>query len=197
VWIVEYCRGRRYFWPKHDTEPIFQPRADIQLGVLGDVGGLLHNAVQRLPPDGAILFYNESLYDYNFTQISNPAWTFDDTGTENTYNLSPQCNYGVNGSANSATLSYGLTPPYITLQQNCKIVNGKLECVPASPPNLYMTDATSSASIYYTLDGTTPTTSSALYTGPLDYSASAQYQAIAVLGSLQSTVAVGLAPEIK
>jgi hypothetical protein len=45
--------------------------------------------------------------------------------------------------------------------------------------NVTLTDAAPSVSIYYTLDGTTPTTNSALYTGPFVLTNNAWLQAIA------------------
>ncbi len=53
-----------------------------------------------------------------------------------------------------------------------------------------ITDATAGASVYYTVDGSTPTTASTLYAGPFALTASATVNAIAVVaGSLNSGVA--------
>jgi serine protease len=55
-----------------------------------------------------------------------------------------------------------------------------------------LSDATPGAQIHYTTDGTTPTTSSALYAGPIAVSTTATIKAIAVAaGYTQSTVASG------
>jgi hypothetical protein len=52
-----------------------------------------------------------------------------------------------------------------------------------------VSDATPGATIYYTIDGTVPTTSSTAYTSAVSISASSIVQAIAALGGLSSSVA--------
>jgi hypothetical protein len=59
-----------------------------------------------------------------------------------------------------------------------------------SPQTVKITDATAGAAIYYTTDGTTPTTSSKKYTGPIAVPATVTIQAIAAeSGSINSAVA--------
>ncbi len=59
----------------------------------------------------------------------------------------------------------------------------------AAPLSVVITCATAGAAIYYTLDGTLPTTSSPLYTGPVSLTNAAVVRARAFLGGLQPSVA--------
>ncbi len=54
-----------------------------------------------------------------------------------------------------------------------------------------ISDSTSGATIYYTTNGSTPTTGSSVYTGPLTFTATTKLEAIAVLGTSTSGVTSG------
>jgi hypothetical protein len=78
-------------------------------------GGVLeaYNIVQcsDYPPNASLTFSNIALYDYNFVQISNPAWS----ATYWAQNETPQCNYNVQTTATQATLTYGTSEPVVSL----------------------------------------------------------------------------------
>jgi hypothetical protein len=57
------------------------------------------------PANGSINFYAVALYDYNFNQISSPAWSIGSYYS----GLTPQCSYGGSVASTSATLNYGFT----------------------------------------------------------------------------------------
>jgi len=57
------------------------------------------------PANGSINFYAVALYDYNFNQISSPAWSIGSYYS----GLTPQCSYGGTVAPTSATLNYGFT----------------------------------------------------------------------------------------
>ena len=59
----------------------------------------------------------------------------------------------------------------------------------STPVHVSITDATAGASIYYTTNGATPTTSSTLYTRPFPISATSTVQSIAALNGVTSSVA--------
>lgn len=142
------------------------------------------------PPDAAVTFSNVALYDYNFSLISSPGWYFDNYYSS----LTPQCNYGAQATEQQVVLSYGVSAPGFSLQGGtyCSIFGGIQHCHTVGY-TVTITDGNASASIYYTMDGSTPTTSSTPYTGPVAIATNTTFNAIAVLGSSQSAVTTYLA----
>ncbi len=80
----------------------------------------------------------------------------------------------VDGSDKSADLTINLDVAFRCAQPVIRYTT--------STKTVTMTSATASATIYYTTDGSTPTTSSTLYTGPFVYASSYAIKAIAIRG---------------
>jgi hypothetical protein len=92
------------------------------------------------------------------------------------------------GYTNSAVASatYTITPPATVSTPNFSPVAGAY----SSAQSVTISDATPGATIYYTTNGTTPTTSSTKYSGPITVSTTETLEAIAVAtGDTNSAVA--------
>ncbi|HEX7816282.1 hypothetical protein [Dyella sp.] len=76
------------------------PYADLNW-VFGGVLEVYSVATCDQYPGGPITFSNIQVYDRNNNRVSNPPWQGSDTS-----GINPQCNYGMQTSATSATLSY-------------------------------------------------------------------------------------------
>ncbi len=89
----------------------------------------------------------------------------------------------------------GLTDPVVSLTANADTVAAPLLSVPsgvygeAKTVSIYA--PTAGSRVFYTTDGTLPTTASSSYTGPITVSSSETLQAIAVVGQARSQLAVG------
>lgn len=79
----------------------------------------------------------------------------------------------------------GSSPPSAPASPSFSPSSGKY----VGAQSVTISDTTNGATIYYTTDGTTPTTSSAQYTSPIGVSTTETINAIAVSGSLSSAVA--------
>ena len=88
------------------------------------------------------------------------------------------------GCGNSGSSS---TPPVtIVATPSISIPTGTY----SGPQQVTLSDTTQGSSIYYTANGTVPTTSSTLYQGPISIAVSSTLETIAVLNGVQSAVAV-------
>ena len=76
------------------------PYADLNW-VFGGVLEVYSVATCNQYPGGPITFSNIQVYDRNNNRVSNPPWQGSDTS-----GITPQCNYGLQTTATSATLSY-------------------------------------------------------------------------------------------
>lgn len=89
------------------------------------------------------------------------------------------------GFSNSAVASATYTIPTPTAATP---IISPAEGTYSSALSVTITDSTPGATVYYTTDGTTPTTSSTKYTGPIIVSSSETLMAIATVGNVSSTV---------
>ena len=82
-----------------------------------------------------------------------------------------------------------------TLSMNSSIPAPTLSPTPgtyASSPWVTLSDSNAAAQIYYTIDGSTPTASSTLFTGALSLSATGMIRAVAIAGGVNSQPVAGL-----
>jgi hypothetical protein len=131
---------------------------------------------------------------YNGTNL---AMTITDVSTENTFSQTFQ-NINIPGTVGGNTAYVGFTGgtggltaiqeiigwsyvsgPVTTAQTATPVISPVSESV-TSAVQVTMTDSTPGSSVYYTIDGTTPTTSSTKYSGPFTVNHSESVSAIAV-----------------
>ena len=101
---------------------------------------------------------------------------------------------GVQNAANGSTIS-SITQPVLITGNVLAVASPVFSIGPgsySSPQTVAITSTTSGSAVYYTTDGTTPTTASAQYAGPISVSSSETIQAIA-LAAGYSNSAVGSA----
>ena len=108
-------------------------------------------------------------------------WLFGGDGDEPTYS-GPDPNYGL-GYQNDL---WEFQPFPFAASPTFSVVAGTYSAI----QTVMISDATAGASIYYTMDGTTPTTASTLYSGPLTVASTLTLEAIATAsGSSRSAIA--------
>ncbi|MGA7830605.1 MAG: protease pro-enzyme activation domain-containing protein [Terracidiphilus sp.] len=127
---------------------------------------------------GATIYYSTNYWDMpavSFNVYTGPI-TISSTETITAY--AKASGYSRSGEAIGV---YTITPPAAPI---FNVPSGSY----SSAQSVTISDATPGATIYYTTDGTTPTTSSTKYTGPIIVSSSETLTAIATVGNVSSTV---------
>jgi hypothetical protein len=136
----------------------------------------------------------EILYAWPANDLTTPLYTSnmnvtrDKAGHANKFSIPVVTNGKVYVAADGVVSVYGLLNGVTTAATPVIAPNGGT--FSTSPQTVSITSATSSAQIYYTLDGSTPTTASTQYSDPITISTNTTLNAIAsAAGYLQSAVA--------
>ncbi len=143
------------------------------------------------------------LYAYDATALSRTLYSSEQAG--NARDQGPQAvkftvptvaNGRVYLAGQNAVVAYGLLPTATQGAVATPVIS------PGSrnyghPQNVTITTATAGATIYYTLDGTTPTTNSAVYTSPILITSRTFLQAIAVKTDYQNSAVASASYTIK
>ncbi len=204
-----YWNGNVYVWPENGSPMLFH----LNNGVMNTTPSSTGSGVTSAFPSPSFSISSDGtqdgiawavrsdqfntggpgvLYAWNADDLSTPIYESDtdssrDAGSPaNRYSIPVVTNGKVYVAANGEVDVYGLlndateaAAPQITPD------GGTF----AATQSVTLSTATTSASIYYTLDGSTPTTSSPLYTGPITISSQTTLQAIAAAaGYTQSPV---------
>ncbi|HUA97159.1 MAG TPA: chitobiase/beta-hexosaminidase C-terminal domain-containing protein [Terracidiphilus sp.] len=139
--------------------------AGSETGALGVYGKLGTPAAGNTP--------GSRILAASWTDSSGNLWLFGGTGYDS---------YGDDGNLNDL---WEFTPPLFTAAPTFSPSGGTY----ASAQSVTISDATNGAMIYYTTDGSTPTTSSTEYTGPITVNSTETINAIAVAsGGISSAV---------
>jgi hypothetical protein len=203
-----YWNGRVYFWGSGDPAKMFS----LQAGVLASTYSSATAVKSSFPPPTFVISSNgtqngiawavradayttngsEVLYAFNATNLGNQIYASDkaardDAGPANKFVVPVITNGKVYVGANRQLNVYGLL--------GSVPVAGTPEVTPnggafTGSQQVSLSSTTPSASVYYTMDGSLPTASSSLYTGPFTISSATTVRAIASApGYLQSAVA--------
>ena len=124
--------------------------------------------------------------------VDNTNWTVTWTGSSKdvTLTVGEKATYGTDGNTKAGQLDF-LSLDINTGSAQETVANPTISPAAGiyySPVNVTINCGTQGATIYYTTNGTTPTASSTAYTAPFTVSTNTTVKAIAIKGSLQSSV---------
>jgi len=162
--------------PPAITPTIFPPPSNGLLGIVGPVIPLnlsdpMANASIYYTTDGTNPTSSSTLY------VTNGELQY--TGPVGVTTLTVKAIAIASGYPNSGVLS----ATYSTFFQTDAVVISPGNGTYTSPQQVTLSEYTPGATIYYTTDGTTPTTSSTVYTGPINVTTTEVVEAIAVAPS--------------
>ncbi len=203
-----YWNGNVYFWPSKDYAKLFSLTGTTlsaepvsESSVYSDFPGpsfsISSNGTQdgiawAIRSDQYVNYGDAVMYAFAANNLTTPIYETDTNNSRDTMGIATKfaipvvTNGKVYAIAHYAVNVYGLLNAEQTT--GAPVISPNGGTFTASQP-VTLTSSTSGAQIYYTLDGSTPTTSSMLYSGPITISNDSTLSAIATAaGQLQSAV---------
>ncbi len=165
-----------------------------EVSVYGLFNGAPIAAAPVINPNGGVFTSSQNVTLSSATSSANIYYTLDGTvpttastvytgpitiSTDTTLRAMASGGGFVQSAVSSASFNFSNQTPPVTFQPGAGTYT--------SAPQVTLSDTDSSATIYYTTDGSTPTASSNPYSGPISISSSTTIKAIAIDPSLQNS----------
>jgi len=210
-----YWNGNVYFWGSQDYPKMFSlssgvldgtpsSQSSIKSGSPGASFSLSSNGTQdgiawAVRADQYSTYGDAVLYAWNANDLTTPIYESDTNSTRDNMGIATKFAVPIVTNGRVYVVAHGMTDGDTGAIDVYGLLNGEpTAAAPTISPNggsfggtqsVTLSSTTTDAQIYYTLNGSTPTPASTLYTGPISLSTDATVKAIAsAAGYIQSSV---------